>query len=334
MRFRENLARNAVLLVVGLGLARLAVGEETPDGTGPLAPGLATITEAELREVVEYLAAPSLLGREGCGGEGDVAAAAYVAEAFRESGLRAAGDGGFLQAFDCPDGGHSFNVVGAAAGSDPRLAREVILVGAHYDHLGEDGFAHFPGADDNGSGVAALLEVVEALAQLEHAPRRSILFVAFGAEERGRLGSSHLAGLVRPDLMVNLDMVGHLESGGLRVYGGASGPALQQAVLAACASHLNLLPLLSEQAGGGSDQEPFVAAGIPALFLHTGVHIRYHTHHDTPDTLDYPGLLAVARITFELVLQLADAEKLSAPGPVLRSAPSVVPGVAQGVLLW
>ena len=138
------------------------------------------------------------------------------------------------------DRGTTANVVGILPGTDPTLAAEAVVIGAHYDHLGrgspfslapERGDAIHPGADDNASGTAALLGLAETLAR-SGAPRRSVVFVAFCGEELGLLGSTHYVGqpavpLERTVAMVNLDSVGRLRDGRLHVMGVDTGQGLR-----------------------------------------------------------------------------------------------------------
>ena len=105
-------------------------------------------------------------------------------------------------------------MIGVLAGSDPKLRDEAVVLGAHLDHLGRSGDVVFPGADDDASGVSALLEVARAFADLESRPRRTLVFAFWTGEEDGKFGSGHYARhplwpLARTVAYVNLDMIGH-----------------------------------------------------------------------------------------------------------------------------
>jgi len=206
------------------------------------------------------------------------------------------------------------NVIGLL----PGRGSEAVLVGAHYDHLGlgpfgsldpsPDGKVHH-GADDNASGVAGLLELARRFAAA--GPReRSLVFVAFGAEELGALGSSHFVknpvpGLDRIVAMANLDMVGRLREDALDVHGVGTSPAWRAFV-----DEANRGPGLKlrfhEGGYGPSDHAPFYAAGLPVFFVFTGAHEDYHRPTDTADRVNAAGLVKVVDLAFGVLLAAAD----------------------------
>ena len=155
---------------------------------------LESIKADELAEEVGTLANDAMEGRE-AGTRGGRAAADYLAGQYARLHLRGGGpDGAFLQPFEP----NFHNVLAILQGSDPKWRDQVIVVGAHYDHLGYGGRASLgpygyihPGADDNASGTAAVLELAKAFTILSVGPKRSILFAAWDAEEKGLLGSKH-----------------------------------------------------------------------------------------------------------------------------------------------
>lgn len=167
-----------------------------------------------------------------------------------------------------------------------------------------------PGADDNASGVAAMLEVARSLRG--SSPLRSILFLGFGAEEPGMIGSRYFLGewlraRPRPQVMINLDMVGRLRKRRLTVEGVDSARGLRELARDALREQ-GLLPRFE---GGGfapSDQVSFYARRIPVLYFFTGYHSEYHRPSDTWKTLNYPGLSRVARAASTLVASLANRE--------------------------
>src|ERR1700722_3660146 len=154
------------------------------------------ITVAELKAHVYRLASPEYRGRRG---PGAARAAQHIADLFKRTGLAPAFGESYFQ--DIPwlltngsEGGPAFvgrNVGAILPGSDPALKDDWIVLSAHYDHLGQTRDAMFPGADDNASGVAMLIEVAEAFALQKHKPKRTIVFVAFDLEEKGLQGSVH-----------------------------------------------------------------------------------------------------------------------------------------------
>jgi len=215
------------------------------------------------------------------------------------------------------------NVVALLPGRDPALAGECVVVGAHHDHLGLGGDASLapeatgtthPGADDNASGVAALLAVARALAA-EGAARRTVLLAAFGAEELGLLGSAHLArnpppscSVEKMQLMVNLDMVGRPREGKVYVEGAGTALGLRDLVVA-LAERPPRPPLTLAFGGDGygpSDHTSFYARNVPVLFLFTGAHADYHRPTDTAEKLDATGLAATARLAWRVTREAAE----------------------------
>jgi hypothetical protein len=210
------------------------------------------------------------------------------------------------------------NVVGLLRGRDP--AAGVVVVGAHYDHLGlgmsgsldpePEGKIHH-GADDNASGVAGLLELARRLA-----PRpldRSVAFVAFAAEEEGTLGSTHF--VKSPTLpsasitaMLNMDMIGRLREDTVQVHGVGSSPALPP--LLEEAARTTGLKLKSREGGyGPSDHSPFYASGTPVLFFFTGPHADYHRPSDTADKIDAAGIGRVVSLVQSVVTGLGESSR-------------------------
>ena len=179
----------------------------------------ATITTESVERHVGALADDTFEGRE-AGSRGGRAAAVYIVKHLQAAGLTGGGPkGSFYQPFGA---GYS-NILALLPGSDPELKNQILIVSAHYDHVGygnrrnsygPTGFIH-NGADDNASGVAAVLKVVDAFSQLPERPKRTILFAFWDGEEKGLLGSEHWVGqptvpLSKVMLMINADMIGHV----------------------------------------------------------------------------------------------------------------------------
>jgi aminopeptidase YwaD len=212
------------------------------------------------------------------------------------------------------------NVIGILRGSDPALKDEAVVVGAHYDHLGLGGEGSLapdavgvvhPGADDNASGTAAIMELARSFAAVGGQPR-TLVFVAFAGEEMGLLGSAEYVRrppvpLDRTVAMVNLDMVGRPREGRVYVTGVDSGSGLRTLVSDA-ARGLALQPELRGDPFAPSDQTSFYAAGRPVLFLFTGAHDDYHRPSDTWDKIDGRGLAAVTGFAGRIVAALAAAQ--------------------------
>lgn len=210
------------------------------------------------------------------------------------------------------------NVLAALPGGDPALAREIVVVGAHYDHLGmggsgslepEPGAIH-NGADDNASGVATLLESARILTRGPR-PDRTVMFMAFAAEEMGLLGSAHYVHhpavpLERTVAMINLDMVGRLRDGKLQVLG--SGTAQEfPAILERHGRQLGFELSLSPDGYGPSDQTSFYAAGVPVLHFFTGTHEDYHRPSDDWEKINAEGLARIAELVARVVREIASA---------------------------
>ncbi len=210
------------------------------------------------------------------------------------------------------------NVVAILPGSDPVLRQEAVLVGAHYDHLGRgDEGSSFgpagpihPGADDNASGTAAVLEVAEALAAERVAPRRSILFVAFTGEEKGLIGSLALAEQATGRhvvAMLNLDMVGRMHGNAVEV--GAATTAREWQAIVDAANQEKLVLTFPKRVAPNSDHAPFLNKQIPSLFLFTGLHGDYHRASDTWDKINADGIARAARLARRIVVAVANRDQ-------------------------
>lgn len=216
------------------------------------------------------------------------------------------------------------NVVGYLEGSDPKLRKEVVLVGAHLDHVGRGFFGSLAGpgeihngADDNASGTSALLEIAEALVAGER-PRRSLVLAGWCAEEKGLIGSrafvqSPPLALDRIVACLNLDMVGRYGGTGkleplVNVGGASTGEGLEERLLAAAATE-ELTVAQSWEAWPQSDHIWFYRSGVPSLFFHTGMHADYHRPGDDWWKVDADGAAAIARMVQRLTLGLANADQ-------------------------
>lgn len=306
--------RAAPLLVLGaVCLALPAAAQSTADAVA-------------LLNDVRYLSDDRLGGRL-IGAGGADSAADYLARRFRQAGLRPSPSGwfqSFTVAADAPAAAHTGiggavgkNVIGVLPGRDPALRNEIVVVGAHYDHLGPGNFGALDpdsagrihnGADDNASGASALIHIARKLASAP--PARTVVFLAFSGEEEGLLGSDYYVknpvfSLARTYAMVNMDMVGRLRDNRLLVYGTATAqefPALLDS--------LNTLARFdlrgSGDGWGRSDQSSFYGAGKPVLHLFTDLHEDYHRTTDDWEKINADGLAQVADFTTEIVRALAD----------------------------
>jgi hypothetical protein len=214
------------------------------------------------------------------------------------------------------------NVVALLPGSDPLLKDEFIIVGAHYDHLGlggpatgsrqPDTLAIHNGADDNASGTAAAMGVFQKLAAHQKELKRSILFIAFGAEEMGTLGSKYftdnpLVDLSKAKFMFNFDMVGRLQDNALTLNGTGTAVGLEDMLDVYGKLHRFDLSM-SPEGLGPSDHAPFYASDIPVLMFFTGIHQDYHTPADDVDLLNYEGQKRVADFAYDIILDVANQQ--------------------------
>ena len=269
---------------------------------------------------VATLASREYAGRRGAGG---VKAATYVGRELKALGLEPGFGGDYVQDVPAADGrgviGH--NVAAKLEGSDPALRDEWIIIGAHFDHLGRSGSDYYPGADDNASGVAMMLEVARCMASAEARPRRSVLFVGFDLEEYGLLGSRYFVEhppmpLAKIKLFVTADMIGRSLGGvcdGLVfVFGTQTSPGVKRFVDEAAARQpIRLAPLGNDVLIiDRSDYGPFRGHSIPYLFFSTGENPCYHERTDTSDTLDYDTALAATRVVLGVIRRAACAPEL------------------------
>ncbi|MFN7980066.1 MAG: M28 family peptidase, partial [Vicinamibacterales bacterium] len=232
------------------------------------------------------------------------------------------------------------NVVAMIEGSDPTLKDEWVLVTAHFDHDGAEGPRIMNGADDNGSGTVALLEIADAYAEalkMKQRPKRSVLFAAWNSEERGLLGAwafteAPLVPLGKIAGVLNMDMIGRNEE--VQVGGGPRFNGLEVQTAESNANTLNVmgyarvpeLAAVMDAANGGiglsllkrydnntsnlvrrSDQWPFLQRGVAALGFMTGLHPDYHTVYDRPEKINYVKMEKIARLVHQASWTLANA---------------------------
>ncbi|NIR51710.1 M28 family peptidase [candidate division KSB1 bacterium] len=205
------------------------------------------------------------------------------------------------------------NVLGLVKGSDPRLRNELVVVGAHYDHLGIIDNQIYNGADDNASGTAGVLEIAEAFSEIPVVPRRSVLFIAFSAEELGLLGSRYYVEhpvwpLERTVTMINLDMIGRNDPYEVSVIGSNRSPKIHAVNIEANEEVGLDLKYDGEHFFNRSDQANFAKHGIPVLFYNTGVHHDYHRPTDVPEKINPQKLSRIARLAFLVAWEIANSD--------------------------
>lgn len=229
------------------------------------------------------------------------------------------------------------NVVGIIRAGAPegKISGEAAVLGAHYDHLGWGGAGSMvpgkreihPGADDNASGVAVMLEAARILAANPERLRRDVFVIAFAGEEEGLLGSAAFVKARDENAledfvgMVNLDMVGRLdEDGKLFVFGAPSGSEFED-VLGKLAGAYDLELEVTGDSYGPSDHASFLSREIPAVHFFTGAHSDYHRPSDTPEKLNYEGMARVSRMTARMVLTLASDPYRPTWSPMVADEP-------------
>ena len=290
----------------------------------------------DMRQTVEFLASKELGGRFPAT-IGDTLASEYITGNLRKLKFKPVvkekKNKGFYQnfTFGKTEMRTTHNIIAVLPGNDKRLKNEYIVVGSHYDHLGMGGqgsgsrrpdtLAVHPGADDNASGDAVVLELARHFKKV--GSPRSIIFMFFGAEEQGIIGSKKFLEWMKQDddqrknlpenikgivAMVNLDMVGRMRDNALSVSGTGTSTEFKtmvEDVANQTQLHVTCIP----DGYGPSDQASFVAAEIPVLFLTTGGHMEYHTPGDVPSTLNYDGMQQTLQFSQELIARLASMPK-------------------------
>ena len=246
------------------------------------------------------------------------------------------------------------SIVGVLEGSDAKLKEEYVVISAHFDHEGADGPRVFNGADDDGSGTVGLTEIAEAFSLAAAAgqrPRRSVIFAAWNSEERGLLGAwayteDPTVPLDRIVAVLNMDMIGRNEE--VQVGGGGRFRGLEIQTAESNANATNIigtvrspdlrkaLEAANQETGlelrfrydnnssnlmRRSDHWPFIQRGVPAVWVHTGLHPDYHTAADRPEKINYPKMEKIARMAYQAAWNLANA----ATRPVLLRPGSTEP---------
>jgi len=332
LREESAKSREAILDLVRQEL-RGTKTSPAPEGKAPPAASTekakAVVTVDLLKKHATYLASDELEGR--CAGyPGCDKAAAYIADAFKKAGLKPAGDaGGWYQKFRLM-GKDTQNVIGMIEGSDPELKSEVVVVGAHYDHVGTAEQRDFGrmggkgddtiwnGADDNGSGTTCVIALAQAFGQSGLTARRSIVFICFSGEEAGLVGSRYYTNhpavpLEKHAFMLNLDMVGRNPTKPMEIHGvgSAEGGVIRKAVEHAVAGS-GLKAKLNDAVtlvGGDSDHSSFADKRVPYAFFFSGFHADYHRPSDHAEKLAYDNMVKVADTSMDILLAIGNADE-------------------------
>lgn len=294
--------------VCGMGLTFLTASASAAEELGEPKPSAIKIDEADLKRHASFLASDTLEGRQ-AGSRGSQAAAAYLVTELKRMGLQPAGpDQQYRQSF----GANYTNVLAQLPGNDARQTGEVILLGAHYDHVGYGspqnsygpiGRIH-NGADDNASGVSLLLEIAECLAQAPSRPR-TVLFAFWDAEEIGLLGSQYWVEHPTVDrrqlkFAINMDMIGRLRNDEVTVMGWRTAAGLRNRIV----DHNTQTRLQFKfdwEVTSDSDHHAFYTARIPVIHFDTGKHDDYHRPSDDVERLNWPGMQRLGNLVAQLV---------------------------------
>jgi len=286
-----------------------------------------------LKNDVTFLASDELEGRE-IGTEGEKKAASYLADRFKAIGLAPAGTDSYTQVFEVTPaqnpheqakvgaGGDSLTIVGTnIVGMIDNPGDEIIIIGAHFDHLGYGGVSSLyrgdslvhNGADDNASGVAVMIQLAELLKSEQL--QKDILFIGFSGEEEGLWGSNYFSknptiDLSKVSAMINMDMVGKLdEQKALAIHGTGTSPSWEGILNK---SNTDSISLLFRPSGiGPSDHTSFYLQDIPVLHFFTGQHEDYHKPTDDSEKLNYEGMAKIALMIDRVVGELNMADKLA-----------------------
>ena len=287
--------------------------------------------ENKIKEDVSFLADDKLEGRQ-TGTPGEIKAAEYIQNRFKELGLTAKGTNGFYQDFTFKPKTNPHEEVKFTENEDGTItgrnvigflnnnAENTVIIGAHFDHLGYGGDgslyrdsikAIHNGADDNASGIAVMLNLISKLK--EKNTTNNYLFMAFSGEEMGLLGSNYFVKNPTIDTkavsyMINMDMVGRLKDSALAVYGTGTSPTFKQTLKS---QNENFKLIQKESGVGPSDHTSFYLADIPVLHFFTGQHSDYHKPSDDVETLNYDGMATISNYIFNIITDLNDNGKLA-----------------------
>jgi aminopeptidase YwaD len=217
----------------------------------------------------------------------------------------------------------AYNVIGVLEGSDPVAKKEVIVIGAHYDHLGRGGSGSLAqrtgeihhGADDNASGTAGMLELARLFTSQRPRPKRTIVFIGFGGEEEGLLGSNYyvnhpISPLTNTIAMINMDMIGRMKDRKLVIGGVGTAKEWREIIARGTADANRSFALtLNEDGYGPSDHSSFYGKQVPVLFFWTGTHTDYHKPSDTFEKINYADQARILDLVAYIVRDVDATEK-------------------------
>ena len=304
---------------------------------------------------IQVLASDSLQGRE-VGTKGERMAAAYLVSRFKSIGLEPKGTTNYIQSFfvkdaDNPHEQAKMSSIDSIKGIEGRNViafqdnpgDNLIIVGAHYDHLGYGGFSSLHrgdtaihnGADDNASGVAAMLAIAQYFKN--NPPNSDLLYMAFSGEEKGLWGSNYFVknptvDLSNTNFMINMDMVGRLDTAkGIAIHGTGTAPVWSEIIDQS--NTVGLKVIKKESGVGPSDHTSFYLQDIPVLHFFTGQHSDYHKPTDDADLINIDGIQKIVTLIENIISNLDNEPKLefqktkdeSTQGPRFTVTLGVVP---------
>ena len=277
--------------------------------------------QERLTKHVYFLASDSLRGRNAGSDDADKAAK-YIVQQFEAMGVEPYFKEGYYQPFEKYGTTTYKNIVGVIPGNDPVLKNEYIIIGAHYDHLGVKNEKVYNGADDNASGTATVIEMARILKDRQNQLKRSVIVVAFDAEEKGLWGSNHLAetlDLSKIKLMMSIDMVGWLHKGKtLRLHGAATikdGKKLLKEAAEKMQLDINAYDF-ETSVFGATDTRGFAMKNVPTLYVTTGLKSPYHKPEDDAELIDYEGMDRITSYLADVTESLANQNDLQASGRI------------------
>ena len=271
-----------------------------------------TIAATDLKEWLYEIASDAYEGR-GPGQPGYEKSVLFIQDKCKEWGLKVV-----RQEFDVR-GEPTWNLIAWIEGTDPAKKDEIIVVGAHLDHLGKRRNSIYNGADDNGSGSVGVMSIAKAFSKMGPQPR-TIVFQWYSAEEMGLVGSRYYCDNpmfpeANPNIrshiaMINLDMVGRMDSGMYRTrwHTRTSSIDLGHYVQELSRTY-PFARRITTHGAGGSDHASFYNKRIPVAFLHTGTHSDYHRTTDDPDKINYEGMEKIVRYAFQLACKVENADQ-------------------------
>ena len=277
--------------------------------------------QERLTRHVYFLASDSLQGRDAGTIYADKAAR-YIVQQFEEIGVEPYYKEGFYQPFEKYGTTTFKNIVGIIPGNDPVLKDEYIIIGAHYDHLGVKNDKIYNGADDNASGTATIIEMARILKARQSQLKRSVIVVAFDAEEDGLWGSNYLSeqlDLSKIKLMMSVDMVGWLHEGKtLRLHGAATVKDGKK-VLQEEAKKMHMDVTIHDfetSVFGATDTQGFAKKGVPTLYVTTGLKSPYHKPEDDAELIDYQGMDRITNYLADVTECFASQTNMQSSGKI------------------